>query len=45
LTRDEIKLYVADGLSGDLSIVDTKTRGVIKSVPVALIPYGILIDD
>ncbi len=45
LTRDETKLYVANGLSGDLSIIDTKTRKVMKSVPVGLIPYGILIDD
>ncbi len=26
LTRDETELYVANGLSGDLSIIDTKTR-------------------
>ncbi len=45
LTRDETKLYVANGLSDDLSIIDTKTRRVIKSVPVGLISYGILIDD
>ncbi len=45
LTRDETKLYVANGLPGDLSIIDTKTRKVMKSVPVGLIPYGVLIDD
>ncbi len=45
LTRDETELYVANGLSDDLSIIDTKTRRVIKSVPVGLISYGILIDD
>jgi len=45
LTRDEAKLYIVNGLSDDLSIIDTKTRKVIKSVPVGLIPYGILIDD
>ncbi len=45
MTRDEAKLYVANGLSDDLSIIDTKTRKVPKSVPVGLIPYGILIDD
>ena len=26
LTRDETELYVANGLSDDLSIIDTKTR-------------------
>ncbi len=45
LTRDESKLYVANGLSDDITIIDTATRKVIKSVPVGLVPYGILIDD
>ncbi len=45
MTRDETELYVANGLSGDLSIIDTKTRKVMKSVPIGLIPDGILIDD
>ncbi len=45
LTRDETGLYVASGLSGDLSIVDMKSRKVMKSVPIGLIRYGILIDD
>ncbi len=39
--RDETKLYVANGLSGDLSIIDTKTRKVMKSVPVGLIPRSV----
>ncbi len=45
MTRDETRLSVAKGLSGDLSIIDTKTRKVMKLVPIGLIPYGILIDD
>jgi len=45
LTNDESKLYVANGLSDDVSIIDTGSQRVIKSVPAGLVPYGILIDD
>jgi YVTN family beta-propeller protein len=45
LTDDETKLYVANGLSDDLTIIDTKTLTPIKSVAVGMVPYGILIDD
>jgi len=45
LTHDEAKLYVANGLSDDISIIDTATLTVTRSVPVDLVPYGILIDD
>jgi YVTN family beta-propeller protein len=45
LTKDEKKLYVANGLSDDLSIIDTTSGKVLKSVPVGIVPYGILIDE
>ena len=45
LTKDEHKLYVANGLSDDLSIIDTATGRVSKTVPVGMVPYGILVDD
>ncbi len=45
LTHDEKLLYVANGLSDDISIIDTVSLRVLKSVPVGLVPYGILIDD
>lgn len=45
LSHDEKTLYVANGLSDDLSIIDTQRLKVIKSVPTDLVPYGILIDD
>ena len=45
LTHDESKLYVANGLSDDISIIDTGSRKVITSIPVGMVPYGILIDD
>jgi YVTN family beta-propeller protein len=45
LTNDEKRLYVANGLSDDISIIDTERRSVITSIPVDMVPYGILIDD
>jgi YVTN family beta-propeller protein len=36
---------VANGLSDDLSIIDTTTGRVLKSVPVGMVPYGIVVDD
>jgi YVTN family beta-propeller protein len=45
LTHDERRLYVANGLSDDISIIDTESLRVLTSIPVGLVPYGILIDD
>ena len=45
LTDDERLLYVANGLSDDVTIIDTASLKPVKSVPVGLVPYGILIDD
>ena len=45
LNRDGTLLYVANGLSDDVSIIDTERRKVIKSVPVGRVPYMVLIDD
>ena len=45
LNRDESILYVANGLSDDISIIDVADRKVIKSVPVGRVPYAVLVDD
>jgi YVTN family beta-propeller protein len=45
LSNDEKKLYVANGLSDDISIIDTARGVVVTSIPVGMVPYGILIDD
>lgn len=45
LTRDESKLLVTNGLSDDISIIDTSKNKVIKSIPVGRVPYMALIDD
>lgn len=45
LNRDESLLFVANGLSDDISVIDVGDRRVIKSVPVGRVPYAVLIDD
>jgi len=45
LTSDESRLVVTNGLSDDISVIDTSNNKVIKSVPVGRIPYMALIDD
>ena len=45
LIRDNSLLYVANGLSDDISVVDIASRKVVKSVPIARVPHTVLIDD
>lgn len=45
LNRDESTLYVVNGLSDDLSIIDMESRKVVRSVPVGRVPHTVLIDD
>jgi PQQ-dependent catabolism-associated beta-propeller protein len=45
LSPDESTLYVANGLSDDLSIVDTTTRKAFRTVSVGRVPHSVLVDD
>lgn len=45
LSPDEKTLYVANGLSDDLSIVDMESRKAIQTVPVGRVPHSVLVDD
>lgn len=45
LSADEKTLYVANGLSDDVTIIDTGTLTAVKSVPVGRVPYDVIIDD
>jgi PQQ-dependent catabolism-associated beta-propeller protein len=45
LSPDEQPLYVANGLSDDLSIVDVESRKAIRAVPVGRVPHSVLVDD
>jgi len=44
LSQDGRRLYVANGLSDNLTVVDTGTRAVLNTVPVGLQPHTVLVD-
>ena len=43
LNRDGSRLYVTNGLSDDLSIVDTASGKAVKTVPAGRVPHSILV--
>jgi YVTN family beta-propeller protein len=43
LTSDGKKLYTANGPSNDVSVVDTDSLKVLKTIPVGKIPWGVAI--
>ncbi len=45
LNRDESLLFVANGLSDDMTIIDMSTRRAVRSVPIGRVPHTVLIDD
>lgn len=45
ITADDSKLYVANGLSDDLSIIDVASRTNVKTIPIGRIPHSVVIDD
>ena len=45
LNRDGSRLYVVNGLSDDMTVVDTAAARALKTVPVGRVPYMVLVDD
>jgi YVTN family beta-propeller protein len=45
LTRDNSLLYVANGLSDDVSVVDVAKARAVKSVKAGRVPHSVVIDD
>ena len=45
LSRDQSRLFVVNALSDDMSIVDTGTNKVLRSVPAGRVPHTAVIDD
>jgi PQQ-dependent catabolism-associated beta-propeller protein len=43
LDKAEAKLYVVNGLSDDVTVVDTASAKALKSTPVGRVPYGLVI--
>jgi len=45
LSRDGSRLYVANGLSDDLTLVDVAQTKALKTVAVGRVPHTVVIDD
>lgn len=45
LSRNGSRLYVANGLSDDLTIVDTKSLRALKTLKVGRVPHTVVVDD
>ena len=45
LNKDESLLFVANGLSDDLSVVDTQAVKTLRSVKVGRVPHTVVVDD
>lgn len=45
ISSDDKRLYVANGLSDDLSIIDMESRTNVLTMPVGRIPHSVVIDD
>lgn len=43
LSPDQTKLYVANGLTNDMTIIDVASLKAEKSVPVGRLPWGVAI--
>jgi YVTN family beta-propeller protein len=43
LDPDSSKLYVANGLTNDMTIIDVVSLEAIKSVPVGRLPWGVAV--
>ena len=44
-TRDGSRIYTTDGVSNQVSVIDTAKNEVIATVPVGKFPWGVAIDD
>jgi len=45
LNRDGSRLFVANGLSDDLTVVDTQAARPLKTLPVGRVPHSVVVDD
>ena len=45
LNRDGSRLFVVNGLSDDMTVVDTATAKAIKTIAVGRVPHTVVVDD
>ena len=43
VSPDGRRVYVANGLSGSISVVDVREARVVRSIPVGRLPWGVAI--
>jgi YVTN family beta-propeller protein len=44
LSKDGARLYVANGMSDDMTIINTENGKALKTVPVGRVPHTILVN-
>jgi PQQ-dependent catabolism-associated beta-propeller protein len=44
-SADGARLFVVNGLSDDLTVVDVKGAKAVKTIPVGRVPYGVVLDE
>ena len=45
LSPDESTLYVTNGKSDDMSVIDTGSLKVVRSVPAGRVPHDVVVDN
>jgi PQQ-dependent catabolism-associated beta-propeller protein len=45
LSRDGLRLYVANGLSDDMTIIDTASLKAVRTLKVGRVPHTVVVDD
>ena len=45
LNKAETQLWVVNGLSDDLTVIDIASAKALKSIPAGRVPYGVVLDE
>jgi len=45
VSRDGARLYVTNGLSDDLTVVDAVNAKALKTIPVGRVPHTVVLDE
>jgi len=45
MSSDGSRVFTTDGVSGTVSVIDTKSNEVIKTIEVGKFPWGVVVKD
>jgi YVTN family beta-propeller protein len=45
ISRDGSRLFVVNGLSDDMTVVDTASAKALKTLPMGRVPHTVVVDD